>query len=99
RLDYTNGIIYLAPIQEVYYTGITIDTPNQILKNSITVSTERIYTWAKEDIDECARIGLFNYMDSNGNLVYTFAPKRFAKRSEMAAVFNRLLDYLDKSIS
>lgn len=98
RLDYEGGIIYLAPKEEVYFTSITVNTSNSILKSAILVSTDKVYIWAKDDIDECVRIGLFNYIDSNGNFVYTFSPKRVAKRSEVVAVFNRLLNYFEKAI-
>lgn len=64
----------------------------------VDVENIDINHWAKEFIDNAARLGLITQYDKNGNYIYTFRPNEFTTRAEMAAVLNRLRQYVERVI-
>jgi len=54
--------------------------------------------WAKDHIENCARLGFVAQYDNNGNYVYTYNPNVFTTRAQFALVLNRLRKYFERVI-
>jgi hypothetical protein len=88
--------ISLSPRVSSYSGTIIFDAGMSNL--IVDIESVNISHWAKEFIDNAARLGLVTQYDKNGNYVYTFRPNEFTTRVEMAAVLNRLRKYVERVI-
>ncbi len=88
--------IILAPKKDKYAGTITFDAGSSNL--IVDISDEGTEHWAKDYIENCARLGFVTQYDKNGNYIYNFRPDELSSRAEMAALINRLRKYVERVI-
>jgi hypothetical protein len=95
-----NGVeVYLTPKEQYasYSVSLVVESGAPMM---VTATQDGSSShWAKESIEQMARVGIISTFDRNGNKVTVFRPNHFCRRSEGATMLQRFRNYLEGRVS